>query len=397
MIKRRELIRNEESQIPVELLASKKVTLLHTKKFQPVKTADQKHHGFARINKNFLPILFNPTEDKTITFREAKTSIGNISVMAVDLVTGRNNTTTKKQTGSSHTHSEYAHLPTRAEYQILMGLLIFANHLKTPKIEFESWTSLLTHLGLLNNTDNRELVKNSLEVFTSIYMRFEKSYIKRDPNSQRLITCCNKVITMTVLDQYEFGNKINGQNTQQINIEFNPKFFQECWQGYFVQNIDVTKLMQFRSPYALSIYLYLMKWCKVGKVDYMRKCSEPLNFLYDYLGWAKPAVKLADGTPNPEAYPSRVKGQINKALEQIMLIDERFNLELDAEQFVKGRVQFNLLPVELRNERVVKPYDELTINDILALPKEYEWLVKLGYSDTDIAFIKVSQELKRKM
>lgn len=335
-----------EAKAPIQ-----RVALLKNPRFQPIKTADERHHSMVVVNKNFLPLLLNPTDDMTIVRREALTPKGTILVQAV----GRKKVDEKlikpdPETGLKKYNDcddwQEAHIPTRIEYQIFLGILALAWKEGTHQIRLDSWRSLLEHLGLEVKGQNLDLVKRTLQSFFNLVITFHETYLENAPLKNNASSYKPSWYYRQYFVISGFGHmKDSRGRVSGIHIDIDLGFFIECDLAKFVQRVDVTKVMKFKSSQALSLYLYMLRWCekikdKGNHVVYTRVQPEEIDFLYDYLGWKRPEPYMEDGSVNQLAQPSRVKRLINKAIAEIKMIDDRFDFYLDESLFKGGKVKF---------------------------------------------------------
>lgn len=337
----------------IEPIAATRVSLLKNKRFQPIKTADNQHHVMVALNRNFLPLLLNPTDDLTITQQYALTVSGSVLVQSVerkfikkDLILPDSDNHLPLQVFNNHQDWNSAHIPTRLEYQVFLGILSLTQQFKTTSIYFKSWRNLLLHLGLEVNGEHLRLVKRTLEVFFNLVVTFDDSWIqyKLQNGAIRYKQNGHKKQCF-ILEGYGNYKSSSGETSTEIYINFDPRFHAACELPSFVQKIDVTKVMQFKSSKALSLYLYLLRWCEKlqgdKKVVFTRKQAEDINFLYALLGWRQPQVVLEDGTVEKLIQPSRVKILINQAIKEIKSIDSRFDFSLDEDLLEEGLIRFD--------------------------------------------------------
>lgn len=326
------------------------VDLISKKQMQPIKTASAQHHSLVLFGKNFLPILLNPTDDLSMTRREAVTVKGKVLVQAINKKLIKNDEIIFNQGNELILFEDYAkaHIPTRIEFQIFLGILSLVQRFEGSGVRFKNWAEALAHLGLEPNHRNYSLLQRTIDTFFGLIITFFDT------------TC---LVRMHKTDAWEWKkyqsfvftgvgvSKDRFGRPKSVYVDLSKDFLDMCVEDGFVQRLDVTKIMQFTSPKALSLYLYLLRWCRRIKIRqsslvvYEREQPEPLSFLYEYLGWPQPEPFLVDGTPNSEAQPARIKRAIEKAIAEIVRIDPLFDFSLDEVLFKDELIKFNFNPL----------------------------------------------------
>jgi len=326
----------------------KTINSFSEKGFQPIKQADLNHPAPASMNRNFLPILLSPCNNYDAIRRTMEIPNGTASLFSTrfDLNERREDHIWLRDDPRYGVISEDTepdvphHLPTHKEFQIFVSWLAFATKHGTNQLIFKSWESMCEHLGMPTNGGSISLLKRTLFTFYDLEISFKTSYVVFNNATQKEII---KRESRGFRILHGFGvykEKHKKGSPEEVKILIDGYFLNECFQQDFTQIVDAAKVMKFKSPRALSLYLYLLRWSEVKTAKLTRNIPEPLNFVYDYLGWKKPDEFMEDGTPNKAAAPSRIKDALHRALDEIRDIDPRFNFELSEQAYKNKQILF---------------------------------------------------------
>lgn len=278
------------------------------------------------MNKNFLLALVNPTDEisaKTRTYiRISANSCEKVTVSVFNPKDAEilSEHTLKRFFGSKNKEEllNLKHLPTLAEFKILLALLHYAQQEKSVALEFDSIADMIRHIGLTEGVENYKQVFMSLFNFAHLVIQYHSNYkdnyySRSDSKTYRLTEKAD-VWGYLVLR----GVGIDGEK---VRLEFDAEFLEECGKQW-VQDLHIEKISKIKSPKTMQLYLWLLSWSKRRysnmNINFDRQNSIDVNFLFDELGWRRPeegSVWLR---------PGRMLQQVNKCMDEIIRVDPGF-------------------------------------------------------------------------
>lgn len=251
--------------------------------------------------------------------------------------------------------------PTKIDILILYFLLLKSKNQKWNKKVYVSSYEVIKNCKLSVGRNSYERIKQSLKVWVSTYISFEKCFYTHDKNKISL--------DLNILQHVEHTKD------NKLEIVFTDKFLAMIEESTFFQTMDFDKILQIKNPSAMRLYDILVK-----------------NF-YKRTEWKISIHKLAEKIPLQEKYKSHI---IKKIVSSLKIISQKTGLNISVEiettglndgVFIFRKIEKSMLEYMVENQEIDGPSKKQIFNeDILKqyAPEEIENF-KINYIENELS------------